>query len=192
MDDLKNVRKRIKSRRYTTQPEEKHSPFSLFRILYHFVMLMMCVCAVVLVILLNQKLNLVKMPAVLENFKIEDYAKWLPFENWFSLKDEAVSATPSYTLLKDDQYSNGTNTAYTIYDAVVLHVQQGEDGRSVVTLKQDNGIISSYGNLKDVTIKQDERILKGKMLGTYDSYVVLTFLKDNAKTDLATALQNKA
>lgn len=190
MDDLKHARKRIQNRRYNLPEEEKHRSFSLFRILYHLVMLVMCACIVVLALLLNQKLNLVKLPAVIEHLHIEDVGNWLPFENWFSLKDESVMAKPSYTLLKDNQYTNGTNTVNSVFDGVVVHVQKNADGKSSVSVKQDNGVIATYANVSDVQIKQDERVLKDNAMGTYTTYVSITFLKDNKQVDLSTALQS--
>lgn len=110
MDDIKHIRKRIKNRRFGgIQEEENHRSFPLFQLFYRFIMLVMGVCMVVLAILVNQKLDLVQMPAALQNFKMEDISSWMPFEHWFSLKDEAVNATPSYSLLKDNQYANGSN-----------------------------------------------------------------------------------
>lgn len=99
MDDLRRVRKRIRGRRFdgAGAQEQKQRPFILFRMIYHAVMLMMCICVVVLALLLNQKLNLVKMPAVIQQFHLEDLGSWLPFENWFSLKEEPVSTSPVYT-----------------------------------------------------------------------------------------------
>ena len=89
MDDLRRVRKRIRGRRFdgAGAQEQKQRPFILFRMIYHVVMLMMCICVVVLALLLNQKLNLVKMPAVIQQLNLEDLGSWLPFESWFSLKD---------------------------------------------------------------------------------------------------------
>ncbi|MEG0526743.1 M23 family peptidase [Amedibacillus sp. YH-ame6] len=190
MEDIKNVRKRIKHRRYggMEEVEKKHSSI-VFKVMYRLMMLVMGVCVMVLVLLLNQRLNLVQMPAVLQNFKIEDISKWLPFENWFSLKDEAVSATPSYSLLKENHYANGSNVAYNAYDGVILHVQS-KNSKTSLTIKQDNGVITTYGNLSEVSLKQDERILKGRPLGTYAQYVTIDFLKDNKTIDLNAALQN--
>ncbi|MEG0737386.1 MAG: M23 family peptidase, partial [Longicatena sp.] len=73
MEDIKNVRKRIKHRRYggMEEVEKKHSSI-VFKVMYRLMMLVMGVCVMVLVLLLNQRLNLVQMPAVLQNFKIED------------------------------------------------------------------------------------------------------------------------
>lgn len=191
MDDIRHIRKRIKHRRIGEfQDEEEHHTHPVFKVFYRFIMLIMGVCMFVLAILVNQKLNLVQMPAALQNFKVEDISSWLPFENWFSLKDEAVNAKPGYSLLKENHYSNGSNIAYNAYDAIILHVQKNDSGKTSITLKQDNGVITTYGNLMDVSLKQDERVLKGRPLGTYDSYVTIDFLKDNKNIDLNAALQD--
>lgn len=192
MDDITHVRKRIKNRRFKEEQGERkkkahHPIFSLF---YHFIMLFMGVCMIFLAVLVNQKLNLVQMPAVLQNFKVDDIAHWLPFENWFSLKEQAVSSTPTYSLLKGNQYANGSNEAYNAYDAIILHVQSQPNGKTSVSVKQDNGVIATYGNLQDVSVKQDERIVKGKPLGMYESYVTIDFLKNNKAIDLNAALQS--
>ena len=39
--------------------------------------------------------------------------------------------------------------------------------------------MTTYGHLKEVNVKADERILKGKMLGTYENHITIDFLKDN-------------
>lgn len=178
MSDINDVRKRIRRRRGTGTEEKSHS-FSLFRLFYHSVMLAMGVCVLVLALLLNEKLELVEMPAYLKNLKLDALTQWIPFEHWFSLREEAVASVPAYTPIKDKQYQNGTNMAYAVYNGVVLHVQRSEAGECSVSLKQDNGVITTYGHLKEVNVKADERILKSKMLGTYEDYVTIDFLKDN-------------
>ena len=100
------------------------------------------------------------------------------FLKWFSLKEEAVSTTPVYTPLEENQYTNGTNIAYNVYHGVVLHVQTNKDNKQSVSIKQDNGVVATYGNLDEVKVKKGERILKEKILGTYTSYVTIDFLKD--------------
>lgn len=188
MNNLKHARKRIQSRRYAhgVYNEEKGSWF--FKFLYRIMIIVMCVGVFTLAFLINQKVQWVKLPASFVDFKIEDVSKWLPFENWFSLKDEAVASFPVYTHIKDDLYANGSNTAYTIADGVVLHVQQKEDGKGSVTIQQDNGIIVTYGSLTSISTKQDERILKGSVLGTYEETVSVVCVKDNAKVELEAAV----
>ena len=126
------------------------------------------------------------MPAVIQQFHLEDLGSWLPFENWFSLKEEPVSTSPVYTLLKDDHYSNGTNQSRSGYAGVVLHVQKQAD-KSSVTVKQDNGAVVTYGNLNEVSVAVDDRILKEAVLGTADSYVTINALKNNEKIKVSDA-----
>lgn len=189
MDDLKKVRRRIAERRLGFDDDEAPKGNALFRLLYRTVMLLMFVCAAVLGILVNQKLHLIQMPAVLENFKIDDISSWLPFENWFSLKDQAVSAAPAYTKVGDGQYKNDSNSVYNLSDGTVLHIQMLDNGKNSIVMKQDNGVIATYDGVMDVAVKEEERILKDKILGTYDAQVGISFLKDQKKLDMNEALQ---
>lgn len=188
MNDLKHARKRIHSRRYghAIYEEEKGSWF--FRLLYRAMIIAMCIGVFTLAFLINQKVEWVKLPASFVDFKIEDVSKWLPFENWFSLKDEAVGSFPTYAHIKDDLYANGSNTAYTIADGVVLHVQQKDDGKGSITIQQDNGVVVTYGSLTSIATKQEERILKGSVIGTYEETLSVVCVKDNAKVELEAAL----
>lgn len=188
MEDLNHIRKRIKNRRFTRQ-EERPKKFTFLKLFYRSLMLLMGLCMVVLAILINQKLNVVKMPSVFQNFRIEKIANWIPFENWFSLKEEAVSATPSYRKLQDHAYSNGSNIAYNVYDGIVLHVEK-TSGSTSISIKQDNGVISTYGNLKEVSLKSKERVLKGRPIGIYSENVQITFMENQKEIDLDAALQN--
>lgn len=187
MNDLKNVRKRIQARKRFGWDEQPKSS-GLFRFLYRFMILTMCIGIFALAILINQKIGLVKMPEALQSFKLPNLSSLLPFENWFSLKEQAVASFPAYSLLGDDQYANGGNTAYTIHDGVVLHVQQKENGKGSVTIKHDNGVIATYGSLITISVKQDDRVLKGNTIGTFENSLSIIFMKDEKKIDLATAL----
>lgn len=181
MDDIRHVRNRIKHRRFDPQGDsERKSIPLLFRLIYHGVMVMMGICVVVLALLVNQKLQLIQVPAVLETITLKSIDSFLPFEHWFSLKEDKVNATPQYTLVKDDQYTTGTNAAISGFDGIVAYIQQGKDKKSSVIVKQDNGVMVTYSNLQDVSIKQDERVLKGATIGIYEGFVRIKALKNNA------------
>lgn len=185
MNDLKHARKRIQSRRYSRFAyEEDRGSSWLFKLVYRLMIFVMCIGVCTLALLINQKMQWIKLPEAFMNFKVEDVSKWLPFENWFSLKDEAVASYPTYSHIKDDLYANGSNTVYTLGDGVVLHVQQKENGKGSVTIQQDNGVVVTYGSLTSISSKQDERILKGSVIGTYEETVSIVCVKENAKVEL--------
>ncbi len=178
MDDIKKARDRIKNRRFDGE-EKSHRPFLLFRLFYHTVMLMMGVCLVALVLLLNQKLQLVEINSVLKYLPIENIGSWLPFENWFSYDTMPVSTASTYTLIQDNQYTNGTNQARNGFDGIVLHVQQETDKTYSMHIKQDNGVVVSYGHLQEVAVKEKERVIKDAVFGSYEGYVTISALKDS-------------
>lgn len=184
MNDIDALHRRIRQRRTKEKPREHR----LARLLYHIVMLVMGMCVLILALLLNQKLELVSLPAAVGDFRLQDLGSWLPFENWFSLQEEAVSATPSYALLKDNQYSNGSNMVYNLQHGVVLHVEKSK-AKSSITIRQDNGVVVTYGNMVEVHLKKDERVLKDKVLGTYEGYLTIQPVKDHKNVSLHEALE---
>ncbi len=188
MSDLKEVRSRIKKRRGLVQEEERSS-FTLVTLFYRVVMVLMCLVVLCLGVLLNQKLHLIQMPLILEKFSLQQLSSWIPMEQWFSLKEQAVSSVPVYTPIKENQYTNGANTVYNTYDGVVKHIEKLQNNRYDVTLQQDNGVLTTYGNLMEVNVKEEERILKSSILGTYESYITIDFMKDGKSMNYEEALQ---
>lgn len=190
MDDLHKVRRRIAQRRIGIEEEEHKRGTPMFRVLYHAVMLLMFVCVAVLALLLNQKLHLVSMPAFVEELHLENLSTWLPFEDWFTLKEQTVSHSITYTKIGDDQYRNDSNSVYNLYDGIILHIQPMDNGKSSITIKQDNGVVTTYDGVGDVSVKEEERMLKDKILGTYEDHVQISFMKDQKKLEMNEALQN--
>ena len=190
MDDLHKVRRRIAQRRIGFEEEEHRKGPHIFRFLYHTVMLMMFVCVAVLALLLNEKLHLVEMPAFMKELHLEELSSWLPLEDFLELKDQSVSSPVSYTKVKEDTYRNDTNTVNNLYDGVVLHIQKMENQDVCIVMKQDNGVVTTYEGVKDVSVKENERILKDKVLGTYQDQIMISFMKDNRKLDMHEATQD--
>lgn len=184
MSELHDVRRRIQKR----QGESPRKHNGIFKLCYRMMMLVMGIAIAILAFFINDKIGLVKLPENLKNINFGMVSEWIPFENWFSLEDETVSAAPSYTLLKENQYANGSNQANSIGDGVVLHVEMQSGKKGSVTIRHDNGVVATYGHLDSVSVKADERLLKDKALGSFSEFVSIDLLKDNKIIDLATAL----
>jgi len=186
MNEMSDVRKRIRNRR---KREETSAPL-FFRIFYKTLMFAMAVGIFTLVYLVNDKLNLIKIP---ESFKVGfvKISEWLPFDAWLpSMQEdtESVAALPTYSLLEAHKYANGTNQANILADGVVLHVEEKDASQSSVTVRHDNGVIVTYGHLNQVMVKQDERLKKGDVAGNFEGYVTLDMVKNQQSVDLQTAL----
>lgn len=187
MSELHDVRKRIQQRRYD-EPKDKSS---FFKVIYRLIMLAMGAAVLTLAFFINDKLGLVDIPKELSNINLGLVSEWIPFEHWFSKEDaKTVNAQPSYSLLKDNEYSNGTNQANLLMDGVVLHVQDGGEGKKgSVSVRHDNGVVATYGHLDSISVKQDERLLKGAVIGSFQEYISIDLLQNNKKIDLNTALK---
>lgn len=176
MKEVNSVRRRIQRRRYN-EPKKQHG---IFKFIYRTMMVAMLGAVLTLAYFINDKMGLVELPQELKNINFGMVSEWLPFDQWFSSKeDTTVNATPTYSLLKDNQYSNGSNQATLLGDGVVLHVEENGTSKNSVTIRHDNGVIATYGHLDSVQTKQDERLLKGKTLGTYNEYVSIDLVKNN-------------
>lgn len=187
MNHQKAIRKRIQKRKN----EDGHHQPLLFRLLYRAVMLAMAFGICALAFLVNDKLGIVKIPEGLKNLNLAKISEWLPFEAWFTSnedEDSAVASLPVYSLLEGNKYANGSNQASLLMNGVVLHVEDKDAQKSSVTVRQDNGVIVTYGHLNQVQVKQDERLQAGKVIGTFDEYVALDMVKNKQSVDLNTAL----
>lgn len=183
MNEMKEIRRRIAQRR---GGEEDRQPL-VFRMIYRGLMVVMVVGIFTLAYLINDKIHLIPLP---EGLSMASVSEWMPFDHWFSAapQDESVAALPTYTLLKQNQYANGTNQANMILDGVVLHIEAKDQAKNSVTVRHDNGVIVTYGHLNHVAIQADERLKKGTVIGTFDEYVTLDIVKDNQRIDLQSAL----
>ena len=73
-------------------------------------------------------------------------------------------------------------------NGVVLHVEAKDAEKSSVTVRQDNGVIVTYGHLNQVQVKQDERLKAGDVIADYNEYIQLTMLKNKQSVDYNTAI----
>lgn len=124
---------------------------------------------------INEKKQWFELPAI---------QSWMPYEKWFHFYDNTVSGSIEYHHLIDDVYTNGTNICASLFDGIVLEIQ--EDRLRVL---HDNGVEIIYGKLNDVLVKTDERILKGQTIASFEDSLTLNIRKDNQKVTLEEALK---
>lgn len=123
---------------------------------------------------------------VVQNFKIQDIHKLFFWEHMFH-NDESVNAQVNYQLLKNDTYTNGSTQVTSIFDGVILKV---EDTKVLVLC--DNGIQVSYEKMEHVEVKKDERILAGDSLGAMKENVDIKLTLNDDKITLQEAYKINA
>lgn len=189
MSHIKQVRKDIQSRRnFQVRQTKTHHP--IFTLIYGLVMVLMLVASLTLGYLINGSGRFIEvnqfMQKVVTTLSLNSVSKWLPFEKWFPSVNP-VSQNVNYQMVSDDYYTNNSNQAVSIMEGVVLYVSSQQSGE-VVMVKQDNGVITTYGALSEVSVQANERILKGAIVGSYEEALYLEFSMSGNKISYEEAL----
>ena len=173
MSEIKHIRKRISARRKAPGPRAYEAPGSpLFTLIYGLAMLAMVGASLGLGWMINEKQQWVDPKPVLQQIEVlseklhlKSLSAWLPFEKWFG-KEQPVAAPVSYELIQDHYYKPASgNQVQSIADGVVLYIGEQESG-AIVMVKQDNGVLVTYGALQEVQVHLNDRILKGDRKST--------------------------
>ena len=104
-------------------------------------------------------------PFLDENVKIK-----VNYYDYKSTEDEQKSALIYFenTYLQNSGVVYGMDNDFdvvTILDGVVTEVKEDKTLNTIVTIKHENNVISVYQGLKDVTVKKDEEISAGTVIG---------------------------
>lgn len=183
MKDIDYARNRIRMRRNEISTNKKNH---LFLFVYRFMLLSMFCTVLLLTYMINEKIVLVKIP---KNLNFDNIQKMIPFENWFSFQNDKVSTYPTYSLLKGNYYTNGSNQSYAVLNGVVLQVETSTEHKIMVRIQHDNGVMGIYQNLNECHVKQDERVMEGDILGTYSDSILMFFSKNNKDLTLEEVLK---
>ena len=137
----------------------------------------------------NPKPVLQQIEVLSEKLHLNPLSAWLPFEKWFG-KDQPVTAAVSYELIQDQYYKPASgNQVQSIADGVVLYIGEQESG-AIVMVKQDNGVLVTYGALQQGQVQLNDRILKGATLGAVQDAVYLEFSEQGQPVTLQRAMGN--
>ena len=104
-------------------------------------------------------------PFLDENVKIK-----VNYYDYISTEDEQKSALIYFenTYLQNSGVVYGMDNDFdvvSILDGVVTEVKEDKTLNTIVTIKHENNVISVYQGLKDVTVKKDEEISAGTVIG---------------------------
>ncbi|MCI5879399.1 MAG: M23 family metallopeptidase [Bacillales bacterium] len=104
-------------------------------------------------------------PFLDENVKIK-----VNYYDYKSTEDEQKSALIYFenTYLQNSGVVYGMDNDFdvvSILDGVVTEVKEDKTLNTIVTIKHENNVISVYQGLKDVTVKKDEKISAGTVIG---------------------------
>ncbi len=185
-----SCRQRIQSRRGYSNYKDKNI---FLKSLYSIVMLFLLVSTVVLGDLINKNNGfdtlLANLNSIIKPIQTFELGNWIPFENWFA-QDNAVEVSVSshYEELENQYFEALNNQVVSVDDGIVLYVASQATGE-LVLIKQDNGIIATYGSMNEIHVDEDDRILKGQILGLTEEVVYLDFNDNGNEISYMDALE---
>lgn len=172
-----NRRKDIYRRVSQLKKEEKTMGSKIVSSLFSLVMLILCCTAVVL----SEKIYEAngfepikeKVMELSETLNLTQLKQWIFLEKWMNEKTVSVSSN-SYQHIKDQYYEPDQHEVVSIEDGIVIFCGTQDSGQMVM-IRQDNGLIATYGLLNEVYCQEDDRVQKGVLIGRAEAEVYLDF-----------------
>lgn len=173
MEDLDEVRRRIAQKHHPHQ--EKVLGDREFSWVYRLAVTTLCLC----IIGLGAGSYLKQNPQLQDKVNKESVQTWfsqhvlsvIPF---FEIKGETqvVSSPLAYEQIENNRYRSHDQQVLAIGNGIVT---QAKDGK--VSVKQDNGIITTYDDLANLQVAIYDHISKGEVVGQYeDSFKMNCYL----------------
>lgn len=189
MNYRKKCRQRIRQRRFSGV---KRNENYFVKTLYTLVMIFLLVATIALTNLIYQQngfdLLVANIKKVAEPLQLYRLSQWIPFENWFnSTKTTTVSLTTHYSLQEDHFYDAENQQVISIDDGIVIYTDKQDSGY-LILVKQDNDVLVTYGAMSEVHVNENDRILKGQILGLCQEAVYLDFSLNGITIDFDEAL----
>ena len=187
-------RKDLYMRRTQLSKEEKSWFSRMISSLFSLMTLFMCCVAVVLS---GQIYSAGGFDSVVEKWNevsnslnLKELKEWIFLEKWISGQVLQVSAN-SYQLIENQMYEVADHEVVAVDDGIVIYCAEQNDSMMVM-VRQDNGLIVTYGQLNEVFCNEDDRVVAGTVLGKVHDQVYLDFSwqGESISYEEATAFEN--
>ncbi len=177
MQDIDRIRRRIRRHRGNEKPHRLVGVFN------HFVLIAMLVCVLGLSLMIGTRMQLPIAMHAWDYVQSIQWSSFLPFETWFANEQpQSVAAFDAYEEVGDHRYHNGSNEATSPFGGMIRHIEE-QNETYCVSLLLDDGTLVNIANLKEVQVKEDERIQRGGVLGTYQEYVEIRCFADGKEIE---------
>lgn len=173
MNDVDEIRKRIKSRKNKPLNDDNFKRF------YNFMIKFMVVILVALVSLSYVKLNPDSdlKELVLNDANYKKVTSYLADTLLSFLPDDDVSVVSeiSYQHVKDDYYKNNSNEVLSIEAGRVIEVGSDENLGGYVVVLGKNNVSITYSEIDNVMVTLYDEVEQGMVLGSYNEKFILQF-----------------
>ena len=180
MSELDEVRKRM-NRRKGNQPLTDYHFKKLYNGMIRF-MVMIVVILSSLIIVKNHDLEGTILNNKMLNQTITKISQvildYLP-------QDHKVSHEVTYQQIKDNYYYNNSNEVLSLSNGQITNITK-KNHHYIVTVMSDQHVQIKYGRIKNVAVKENQKIKKGMSIGSYQNELTLDFSLSGKKIDYET------
>ncbi|MBR3841428.1 MAG: hypothetical protein IKM20_09850 [Erysipelotrichales bacterium] len=168
MDELEQIRNRIKERRDIPQSHSLKSFLSLLTI------------SMLFLGFYTYKNELIDYSKMMKYFKTLPSFILSPFEKTSDLFNNTLEVSSSfpYSSIGNDNYTSSNNEVISLFEGLVVYVG-AEDNIYKIIISYENNIQVVFDNVKVSYVNLYDRVLRDDVIGTYESYVTITFKENN-------------
>ena len=172
---MKNRKRRTRASRLNK--EEKSWLTRIVSSIFSFIMVLMGCVAVVLTGQIYEAGGfdpvIEKWDEISSSISLTHLKEWLFLEKWISNQVLQVSSH-SYQWVEDQVYEVSNHEVIAIDDGIVIYCGK-QNEKAMVMVRQDNGLIVTYGQLNEVFCSEDDRLVAGAVLAKVEDQVYLDF-----------------
>ena len=168
MDELEQIRNRIKERKGIPESNNHKSIVSLFIVVF------------IIIGVYMYKNDLIDYEEIIKHVNTMPSFILSPFEDTDKLFEETVEVSSSfpYRLIDGHNYTSDNNEIVSLFNGLVVYVGY-EDSVYKIIVSYENNIQIVFDNVKVSYVELYDRVLKDDIIGIYDTYFTMTFKENN-------------
>lgn len=175
MNDIEDVKRRIRKRKKTNKPLNDNHFKKLYNIMIKSMVVLLVGLSLVTYMKMNPDTNIKEY--ILNDTAFKSFTTWASntFLGFLPNQSVPVSSDVMYTHVKEDYYTNNSNEVINFNKGKVIYVGKKDAVGSYVTVLLENDVEVTYSGMQDVFVDVYDTVEQGMVLGTYEEKIMLLF-----------------
>lgn len=175
MNDVEEVKKRIKKRKRTNKPLNDNHFKRLYNVMIKSMVVLLVGLSLVTYMKMNPDTNIKEY--ILNDTAFKSFTTWASntFLSFLPNQSVPVNSNVMYTHIKDNYYTNNSNEVINFNKGKVIYVGKKETVGSYVTVLLENDVEVTYSGMQEVFVDLYDTVDQGMVLGTYEEKIMLLF-----------------
>ncbi|MFV0394948.1 MAG: M23 family metallopeptidase [Coprobacillaceae bacterium] len=176
MNDIDDIRKRMKKRKGVNKPLNDRNFKSVYNVMIKGMVVLLIGLSVITYVKLNPNTSIKEY--ILNDEYFSSVTDWISNAMLgFLPKDEdlKVSSDVMYTHVEDDYYKNNSNEVINFEKGKVIYTGTQEEMGSYIVVLFENDVQVTYSGLQEIFVSLYDTVDQGMVVGTYNEKFTLLF-----------------